>query len=138
MHRKTFLTFMGVIGSMVGGVALAAPAVLLGGKGVLAEGAPVVWMRETGVLILAVSVMLLLLRSEPDSRAMRVVLWGNALAHAGLFPIELLAWRAGIITRLDGIAPNSALHLLAACGFIAFSWRVRSPARASVGGQPFG
>lgn len=123
MHRRTFLTIMGVIGSLVGSVALLAPTVLLGGKGVPPEGAPTVWMRETGILIVALSAMLLLLRTEPDSRALRVVLWGNALAHAGLLPIELCAWHAGVITRFDGIAPNSALHLLAVCGFAAFATR---------------
>ncbi len=124
MKRKTFLVLIGIVGFIVGSVALLAPAILLQGKGVAPEGAAMVWMRETGVLILSISVILFLLRDEADSRAMRAVLWGNALVHAGLLPIEISAWRSGVITRLDGIAPNSALHLLAAGGFIVFAIRV--------------
>jgi hypothetical protein len=55
---------------------------------------------------------------------MRAVLWGNSIVHGGLLPIEIIAWHAGVITRLDGIVPNSVVHLLAAVGFVFFARRV--------------
>lgn len=126
MHREIFLTVMGAVGLLVGSVALFKPAALLAGKGVSAEGAPSVWMRQTGVLILATSVVVLLLRGSPDSDALRAVLWGNALLHALMFPIEVVAWRKGIITRLSGIVPSSLLHVAACVGFTFFALRISS------------
>ena len=81
-------------------------------------------MREVGVLIVALSAVLLLVRRDPDSRSMRALLWGNAIVHIGLFPVEILAWHAGIVTRLDGIAPNSVFHVVVAAGFVLFARRV--------------
>jgi len=95
MHRKTFLTVVGTLGLVIGLVALGFPTVLLAGKGVQPEPAPSVWVREVGILILALSAILLLIRDQPDTPAMRAVLWGNAIAHGGLLPIEIVAWHAG-------------------------------------------
>ena len=126
MHRRTFLTLVGTLGLVIGLVALFFPAVLLAGKGVPPEPAPSVWVREVGVLILALSAILLLIRGQPDTPAMRAVLWGNSIVHGGLLPIEIVAWHAGVITRLDGIVPNSVLHLLVAIGFVFFARRVNT------------
>ena len=124
MERKTFLGIVGVIGIVIGSMALLFPAALLAGKGVSPEPAPVVWVREVGILILAMSAVVILARAQPDSPTMRAILWGNALLHAGLFPIELAAWNAGVITRVSGVAPNSVLHVVLAAGFVAFARRV--------------
>lgn len=126
MSRRTFLTIVATLGLVIGLVALCFPAVLLASKGVLPELAPSVWVREVGVLILALSTMLLLVRGQPDTPAMRAVLWGNAIVHGGLLPIEILAWHGGVITRLDGIVPNSVLHVLVAIGFVFFARRVNT------------
>jgi hypothetical protein len=88
------------------------------------DPAPSVWVREVGVLILALSAIVLLVRGQPDTPAMRAVLWGNAVVHGGLLPIEIVAWHGGVITRLDGIVPNSVLHALVAVGFVLFALRV--------------
>ena len=124
MDRKTFLTIVGTLGLVIATIALGFPAVLLAGKGVAPEPATCVWVREVGVLILALSVVLLLVRAQPDSPTMRAVLWGNAIVHGGLFPIEILAWHGSVIPRLDGIAPNSVLHVVVATGFVFFAQRV--------------
>jgi len=124
MNRTTFLTIIGSLGLVIGLVALTAPSVLLAGKGVAPSAAPAVWVREVGVLIVALSAMLLVVRNHADSPTMRAVLWANAVVHAGLFPIEILAWHRGVITRLDGIVPNSILHLVVAAAFVVFARRV--------------
>ena len=121
MQRRTFLTITSALGLVIGFVALSFPAFLLSGKGVAPEAATCVWVREVGVLILALSTIVLLVRGEPDTPAMRALLWGNAIVHIGLLPIEILAWRGGVITRLDGIVPNSALHVVFALGFAFFA-----------------
>ena len=126
MHRSTFLAVVGTLGLVIGLAALCFPAVLLAGKGVPPEPAPCVWVREVGILILALSLILLLVRDQPDTPAMRAVLWGNAVVHGGLLPIEIVAWHAGVITRLDGIMPNSVLHVLLGTGFVFFARRVSS------------
>lgn len=118
-----FLSLIGAVGVLVGLVALLSPATLLIGKGVASGGAPSVWMRETGALILALSVIALLVRQAPASPTLRSVLWGNAIAHACLLPVEVLAWRAGVITRLGGVVPNTVLHIAAVAGFVFFALR---------------
>jgi hypothetical protein len=123
MHRKKFLSIVGILGLGIGLVALCFPALLLSGKGVPPEPAPAVWMREVGVLIVALSAILLRVRDQPDTPTMRALLWGNAVVHGGLLPIEILAWDGGVITRLDGIVPNSVLHVLFAAGFVFFARR---------------
>jgi hypothetical protein len=126
MRRTTFLTLIGGLGLVIGLVALFLPSVVMAGKGVDPAPAPTIWVREVGVLILGLSLILLLVRREPDSPMMRAIFCGNALVHAGLLPIELLAWNGGVITRFSGIAPNSALHLFCALAFAAFTVRARS------------
>lgn len=126
MQRKTFLTIVGAIGLVIGFIALFLPAVILTGKGVPPNPAPLVWVREVGVLILALSAIALLVRNDADSPTMRALLLGNAFVHAGLLPIEILAWQGGVITRFDGIAPNSVLHVVVASGMIFYASRVRS------------
>lgn len=127
MQRELFLTIIGAIGVCVGGVALLHPATLLAGKGVPPGGAAAVWMRETGALILSASVVVLLLRGAPDSATLRAVLWGNALLHATMFPIELAAWRRGTITRASGVVPSSILHVAACVGFTFHALRTTPP-----------
>lgn len=130
MSRKTFLTLAGAIGLLVGLVATLSPATILVGKGVAPELATMVWVREVGALILAASVLAILVRGHGDSPTMRAVLFANALLHASLFPIEIMAWRYGIITRGDGIVPNTILHVVLAATFVFYAQRVRAPAPA--------
>ncbi|MCP3140523.1 hypothetical protein [Pyxidicoccus xibeiensis] len=126
MTRKTFLLITSGIAFAVGTVALLLPGTLLAGKGVTPEPAPAIWVREVGVLLLALSAMAFMVRNHPDSPTMRTLLFGNALVHIGLFPIEIAAWQAGVITRLGGIAPNSVLHVILAAGFLFFARQVRT------------
>lgn len=124
MSRKTFLTISGVIACLVGVIALGLPAQLLDGKGVAPGLAVMVWVREVGVLLVALGVTTLLVRKDPDSPTMRAFLAGNALLQMCIFPIEIAAYLEGTITKLSGIVPNSILHVVLAFGFIHFARRV--------------
>jgi hypothetical protein len=124
MQRKTFLTIAAVIGLTVGLFATLAPGALLAGKGIVEPaGATEVWVREVGVAIIAISATSFAVRSHGDSPTLRVLLLGNALFQAALFPIELVAYARGIITTVAGVAPNSVLHVLLATGFVYFARR---------------
>ena len=52
--------------------------------------------------------------------------------QVGLFPIEIAAYAAGVITKLSGIVPNEILHLVLAGGFVFFAARVKT--RAALAG----
>ena len=130
MSRQLFLTVAAVIALAVGGFALFLPAALLATKGVAPTPSTLVWVREVGALLLAVGVTSLLVRNHPDSPTLRAVLLGNALLQLALLPIELIAWWQGVIPLASGIAPNSALHVVLAAGFLTFSRHPR-PLRAA-------
>lgn len=125
MSRKTFITITAFVALAVGFFALLAPAGVLAAKGVAPGAAAAIWVREVGVLLVALGVTALLVRGEPDSRALRGYLVGSAIVHVGLFPIEIAAYLHGVITRLDGIVPNSALHVVLAGGFTYFAVTMR-------------
>lgn len=125
MNRKTFITLTSVVAFAVGAVAFALPSVVLASKGVAPSPAAAVWVREVGALLVALGVTAALVRGEPDSSALRAFCVGNALVHVGLFPVEILAYAQGTITRLDGIAPNSALHVSLAGGFAYYAATMR-------------
>lgn len=124
MNRKTFLTIAAAVATAVGVIALAAPSLVLAGKGVPVGPAVTVWVREVGILLVALGVTTFLLRGHPDSPTMRAFLLGNGLLQVGLFPIEIAAFAEGTITRLDGIAPSSILHLVLAAGFFHHARRI--------------
>ena len=125
MSRTTFLTITGVIAFAVGCMALLLPAQLLEGKGVAPGHALMVWVREVGVLLVALGVTTFLVRKHPDSPTMRAFLTGNALLQIAIFPIEIMAFATGTITKLGGIVPNSILHLVLAFGFVHYARAVR-------------
>jgi hypothetical protein len=129
-HRSVFLTLSSVVALAIGTLAFAAPETLLESKGVaLPNAAATVWVREVGVLIFGVGLTLFLLRNHSDSPTMRAVLLGNAVVQIGLLPIEIGAFREGVITLISGIVPNSVLHALLAAGFLTFASRIK-------GGRP--
>jgi len=124
MTRPSFLTFSSVVALTVAAFALGYPSGLLAGKGVAPSPALLVWIRELGVLILAVSVTTFLVRKQPDSITLKGILIGNALLHFGLLPIELLAFSQGVIPKLSGVLPNSLLHALLGAGFVIHARRI--------------
>jgi len=127
MTRTTFLTVAACIAGAVGGFALLAPGVLLASKGVAPSSATEIWVREVGVALLALAVISFLVRRLDDSPGLRAFLIGNAVLQIGLFPIELLAYQRGVITKLSGIAPNTVLHAVLAVAFITYASRIRAP-----------
>ncbi len=117
LSRKRFLTFASVVALGVGSVALAAPDAFLAGKGIVGNAAASVWMREVGVMLVAVGFIAWCIRDHPDSPTMRAFLWGNALLQLLLLPVEILAYGQGTITNLSGIVPNSILQVVLGLGF---------------------
>jgi hypothetical protein len=125
MTRRHFITGISAVGFIVATFALAMPAALLGSKGVAAAAPTVVWLRELGILIFAMSVLLAAVRAEPGSPALRAICIANVAVHLGLFPIEVAAYLNGTLTELSGIVPNSIFHVLAAGGFAWFAARMQ-------------
>lgn len=125
MSRTLLLSATSCVALSVGAFATLSPGLLLASKGVALIPATAVWVREVGVLLLSVGGTAWALRREPDSAAMRAFLLGNAAQQAMLAPIEALAWREGTITRLSGIAPNTALHLALTVAFLHYGLRTR-------------
>jgi hypothetical protein len=126
-YRTTFLTLSSLIALAVGAFALALPHALLESKGVsLPNHAAAVWVREVGITILALGVILFLVRKHADSPTLRAVLFGNAIVQLGLLPIEIRAYQNGVLGLASGIIPNSVLHVLLAGGFLLFAVRMRA------------
>jgi hypothetical protein len=128
MSRKTFLTIVSCIALLIGSVALFAPGALLDSKGVAPSDAGNLWAREVGVALVSIGVAAALMRGHRDSPTLRAFLIGNAILQIGLFPIEIVGYANGVITKLSGIAPNSVLHLTLACAFVYYAARIKSPA----------
>ncbi|MDP1917895.1 MAG: hypothetical protein Q8L14_16745 [Myxococcales bacterium] len=121
MTTHLFLIVVSVIAGAVGVFAVGFPVQLLGSKGAAVSPAAVVWVREVGVNIFAQGVAAFLMRDQPDSATLRAFFIGSAVVQFGLFPIEIIAWRNGTITRLSGIVPNSVLHLVLGSAFVFFA-----------------
>lgn len=125
VSRSLFLTFVALIATSVGGVALLAPEVMLASKGITGNAAARVWMQEVGAVLIAVGVTAWLVRGHEDSPTLRALLWGNALLQLGLLPIELIACAQGVIPNAAGIVPNTVLHVLLAFGFVTYARAIR-------------
>ncbi len=127
ISRKIFLTLSSSVALAVGSFALLLPHALLESKGVAPpREVAAIWVREVGVSIFALGVVMFLVRKHAESPTLRAFLIGNAIVQLGLFPIEISAYRAELITRLWGIIPNSVLHVALAIGFLFFGARMRS------------
>ena len=124
MKRSFFLLIASLIALSVGAFALFAPATLLQSKGVFSAAANV-WTQQVGVFLIAVGVIVFLVRNHEDSPTLRAILAGNAVAQIGLLPIEVLAYKAGTITQLSGIVPNSVIHVILAAGFLYYASAMR-------------
>ena len=127
LNRTRFLGFSAIVALGVGSGALIDPAGFLGSKGIHGNAAAEVWMREVGILLLAVGVIAWSVRSHPDSPTLRAFLWGNALLQGLLLPVEIWAYANGTITSLAGIVPNSVLHLLLGAGFVVCARKSSPP-----------
>jgi len=121
-----FLTLSSAVAFGVGSLAVALPQVLLESKGVaVPNAAAAVWVREVGVAILALGVILFLVRRHADSPTLRCFFLGNAIVHLGLLPVELAAYQDGVLAHVAGIIPNSVLHVLCASGFLVYAATMR-------------
>lgn len=125
MKRKTFLVGASFIALTVGILALIFPGVLLESKGVTASEATNVWVREVGVLLIAVGVTAFLVRGHEDSPTLKAFFIGNIVLQLSLIPIEPIAYINGIVTKLAGIMPNTILHVLLAGGFAYYAAKMK-------------
>jgi hypothetical protein len=121
MSRELFLTLASCVALAVGAFAAVLPRRLLAGKGVAPGPAATVWVREVGVLLVATGVTVFLVRSQPDSAALRAILIGSCVTQVGLLGIEPVAYARGVITKLSGIVPNTVLHVVLAAGFAYYA-----------------
>lgn len=117
MYRLLFLSFATLIALVVGTAATLFPAALLESKGVAPTAASCLWMREVGVMLLAMGVVFVRVRTHPDSPTVRALMAGNLLIQLGLLGIEVAGYANGVITLLSGILPNAVLHVVLALGF---------------------
>jgi hypothetical protein len=124
IHRKTFLTIASLVALLVGIFALGAPDVLLQSKGVQVQAGTSVWVREMGVMLIAVGVTAFRVRHHADSLTLKAVLMGNVIVQLGLLVIEPMAYAAGTITKLAGIVPNTVIHVLLATGFYYYANKI--------------
>jgi hypothetical protein len=131
MSRTTFLTIAATVALCVGAAAIVFPAQLLASKGTVPSEAANVWMREVGVLLIGIGVVVACVRRQPDSPAMRALMLGNFIVQIGLLATELSAYSAGVITKISGVAPNFALHVLLAFGF-AYFWGTNRSAKTAL------
>jgi hypothetical protein len=125
IYMKTFLTVVSVIALAVGVMAMGFPAQLLLSKGATVSDAAIVWVREVGVQIFALSITAWLMRSHPPSPTLRAFFVGNTVVQYGLLPIEISAWMAGTLTNVSGIVPNSILHVVLGTIFLVLARRMR-------------
>lgn len=126
MKRKTFLSIASLIALGVGIFALAFPAALLESKGVAANAGANVWVRQVGLLLIALGVTAFLVRGDEDSPTLKALFIGNIIVQLGLFPIEPLAYLNGVVTKVEGIIPNTLLHLVLAGGFAWYLMEMKS------------
>jgi hypothetical protein len=117
MTRKRFLTIASFVALAVGALGVVLPGFFLESKGVAPNAAASMWLREVGVVLVAAGVTAFLVRGHGDSPTLQAILIGNLVVQVGLFPIELIAYANGTITRVSGIVPNTALHVVLASGF---------------------
>jgi hypothetical protein len=123
--RVQFLTLASAIANAVGCFALAVPGALLETKGAAANPIAMIWVREVGVLLIALGITAFLVRRHEDSATLRTFFLGNALLHVGLFPIEILGVADGVLRKASGVVPNSILHVAMASAFLYFARRMR-------------
>lgn len=126
MKRNVFLTITGSIALIIGFTALIFPTELLESKGVISDDTLKVWVMEVGILLLAMGCILILIRNEKDSRALKAIFIGNIIIHIGLFTIELIAYKNHIITEIMGIIPNGILHFTLIILLLNFVFKMNS------------
>lgn len=126
MSTKFVLVSTATIALAIGAWALAAPASLLASKGVAPVPATMVWVREVGVLLVALGVLAVAVRGHPDTPSLRAIFGANAIVQLGLLPIEIVAHLQGTIPTLAGIVPNSVLHAVLAATFTWCALRPRA------------
>ena len=97
----------------------------IGEQGVAASTAANIWVREVGVLLIAVGITAFLVRSHEDSPTLKAFFIGNIILQLGLIPIEPIAYVNGIVTKLSGIMPNTILHVLLAGGFAYYAAKMK-------------
>jgi hypothetical protein len=123
--RNVFLGTASSVALLVGLMATLLPEVFLASKGVAPAAATVLWMRETGLLLLAFAGFAFAARQLPVSPFTFHFLVINVAAQLGLLTFEIVAYSAGILTGWASLAPSGLINVALAVGF---AWcAVRQP-----------
>jgi len=115
--RNAFLGIAGSVALLVGLMATLLPETFLVLKGVVPIEATVLWMRETGLLLLALGGFAFLARSLAPSLFTFGYLVVNVLVQLGLLTFEILAYNSGILTGWASVVPSSLLNAILGAGF---------------------
>ena len=96
------------------------PNIFLESKGIIDNPAACVWMTEVGILLFSTGIVLFLIRAEKSSKLLKNVFIGNIVIQIGLLIIELKAFNNNVITDINGIIPNSILHIVLTGGLVFY------------------
>jgi hypothetical protein len=116
--RNLFLGSAGGIALVIGLMAALLPETFLALKGVAPIASTVLWMRETGLLLVALGGFAFAVRKLPPSPFMFRFLAVNVAVQLGLLTFEIVAYKAGILTGWASIVPSSLLNVMLAVGFL--------------------
>ncbi|MFN8352969.1 MAG: hypothetical protein U0Y10_00860 [Spirosomataceae bacterium] len=120
MKRYTFLTISAVVGAFFAVYMLLAPNKMMESLGTSPSDSANVVLQATSVMLLSISAMTFLSRSDGGSLALRAILIGNIVMHVVALPIDWIAYEQGIFTQISGIIPGTVTHLVFAVGFVYF------------------
>jgi hypothetical protein len=115
--RNLFLGIASSVALLVGLMATLSPGAFLVLKGVAPVAGSVLWMRETGLLLLAFAGLAFAARQLPASRFTFRFLLINVAVQLGLLTFEMVAYAAGTLVGWASIAPSSLLNAMLAIGF---------------------
>lgn len=119
LHRRNlFLSIAGSVALLVGLMATLLPETFLVLKGVASVAGAVLWMRETGLLLLAFAGFAFAARQLPAFPFTFHFLVINVAVQLGLLTFEIIAYSAGILTGWASIVPSSLLNVMLAIGFV--------------------
>lgn len=116
--RNLFLSIASGVALLVGLIATLLPETFLVLKGVAPVAGPMLWMRETGLLLLGFAGFAFAARQLPASRFTLRFLIINVAVQLGLPTFEIIAYSAGILTGWASIVPSSLLNVMLAIGFV--------------------
>jgi hypothetical protein len=116
--RNLFLSIASGVALVVGLMATLLPDTFLVSKGVAPVAGTILWMRETGLLLLAFAGFAFAARQLPASPFTFRFLIINVAVQLGLLMFEIVAYGTGTLTGWASVVPSSLLNVMLAIGFL--------------------